>query len=271
MGRTLVSLLAIGAAIAALSGAGAAQTKAGSVVLVDQSWTCNRALTSYGSLPIVVTLDYTQTNVTDFGARLGAGCVGDGDPSTVDLELHINGNGVQGPYDDAIRVMNASPGASNIVIAGEADCGRARQGAHQDGIQAIGGTNITFLDFKVGMCGQVNQPSCQGAGGALFYSGSNIAPVNMNVVGGQYRACNHGLIDGYGQAALPTGSITGARIENGYDASTSVCQDSAGRRFFVSATCDIRNPQVTESNIVCSKWPWRDIPPPEPPPPGLGG
>jgi hypothetical protein len=257
--KLIVSAVAVVALATTLAlAAPSAAPQANSVEFVDQPWTCNQPLSNYGPLPIVVTINYTKTDATDFGVRLNTGCVGDGDPATVDLELHVNGNGVNGTYDDAIRVMNASPGASNIVISGEADCGRARSGAHQDGIQAIGGTNISFRDFKVGMRGPGGFPSCQGAGGAIFYSGSgSVAPKNMRIEGGSFRGCNKGLNDGNGQTVKPTGDVSNALVQSGFDvAHPSACRDSEGRQFYQPTTCSTANPLVTESGLVCDRWPW---------------
>ena len=74
--------------------------------------------------------------------QLGTGCVGDGTTAT-DIVLDIRGDGrTYGPGDDAIRVMNARPGASNLQVEGHADCGGRVGDAHQDGIQVRGGTNV---------------------------------------------------------------------------------------------------------------------------------
>ena len=82
--------------------------------------------------------------------QLGTGCLGDGTNAT-DLVLDIQGDGLTyGGGDDAIRVMNALPGASNLQIEGRANCGGRVAAAHQDGIQVLGGTNITFRNFEIG-------------------------------------------------------------------------------------------------------------------------
>ena len=81
-------------------------------------------------------MNYTN-NQTAFGVRLGAGCVGDSNPSSIDLILDIRGNGqTYGTGDDAIRIMNELPGASNIQITGQANCGKKQGSYHQDGVQA---------------------------------------------------------------------------------------------------------------------------------------
>ena len=152
----------------------------------DETWTCSRPLARYGKLPIKVIATFTN-NLTRFGVRLDPGCTGDRDPSTIDLILDVRGDGqTYGTADDAIRITNASPGASNIQITGHADCGKKQSAFHQDGIHAIGGTNITFVDFTIGDW-NTGVATCQGAGGAVFYSGATgVAPRNMTVIRGRY-------------------------------------------------------------------------------------
>ena len=124
--------------------------------------------------------------------QLDAGCVGDGTTAT-DLILDIRGDGrTYGPGEDAVRITNARPGASNLQIEGRADCGGRVGDAHQDGIQVLGGTNITFRNFEVGNY-DAGLSTCQGAGGAFFYS---MASTNTRVEGGKYIACNHSLFAG---------------------------------------------------------------------------
>ena len=133
--------------------------------------------------------------------------MGDSSSSSIDLILDIRGNGqTYGTGDDAIRIMNELPGASNIQITGQANCGKKQGSYHQDGVQALGGTNITFVDFTIGNY-DAGIATCQAAGGIIFYSGS---PRNMNVVRGKFIGCNHGLLDGdaaffglRGRSAIP--------------------------------------------------------------------
>ena len=93
-------------------------------------------------LPLRVVMKYTRMYVPPNGAgavQLGTGCFGDGTNAT-DLVLDIQGDGrTYGPGDDAIRIMNARPGASNLQIEGRANCGRKVGAAHQDGVQVLGG------------------------------------------------------------------------------------------------------------------------------------
>ena len=151
-------------------------------------------------------MNYTR-NYNGFGVRLDAGCVGDG-TNAIDLVLSINGDGrTYGPQEDAIRVMNELPGASNLQISGYANCGRKEiTEIHQDGIQVLGGTNITWVDFRVGNY-DAGLSTCQGAGGAFFYS---MTSTNTRIQGGKFIACNHSLLAGAG-----SGSVSGASFRSG--------------------------------------------------------
>ena len=147
--------------------------------------------------------------------QLGTGCVGDGTTAT-DLVLDIRGDGrTYGPGEDAVRLMNARPGASNLQIEGRADCGGRVGDAHQDGIQVLGGTNVTFRNFQIGNY-DAGLSTCQGAGGAFFYS---LASTNTRVEGGKYIACNHSLL-----ANAASGHVSGAMFRSGRtDGTDPIC------------------------------------------------
>jgi hypothetical protein len=186
-------------------------------------------------------MNYTY-NYNGFGVRLGSGCVGD-NTSAIDLVLNVNGNGLTyGPQHDAVRVMNALPGASNLQITGHANCGRRENtDLHQDGIQVLGGTNVTWINFEVGDY-DAGRSTCQGAGGAFFYS---LASINTRVEGGKYIACNHSLaVDPVG-----AGSVTGASFRSGRnDGSDPACN------YHSSNPC-LFAPTVTRGpNVTCERW-----------------
>jgi hypothetical protein len=236
------------------------------ITLTDQTWTCNKALSLYGPLPIQVTINYTAPNLVEFGAFLGGGCLGTGNSGSPQLILNINGDGVKGVFGDLIRIANTA-NVGNMVIGGSGDCGIPRQGNHQDGIQAIGGHDITFLDFEQGQNGTDGMPSCQGAGGGIFYSSAQNIPVNMQILGGHYKACNTGIREG---ANGQTGQVgPNVEIKSGYDpAHPTACRDSAGDPLNAGAACLMDNEGVVDVQpYVCDKWPWEDTPPPDITPP----
>ena len=212
-------------------------------------------------LPVKVVLNFTYNFVPATGggaAQLGAGCTGDADSQSIDLILDVRGDGqTYGPGDDAVRISNASPGARNIQITGKANCGKKQGAAHQDGIQAIGGTDITFADFEVGnFDGGV--ATCQGAGGGLFYSSAApIKPVRLSFVRGKIIACNHALIDGGGNGA--SGQIVGTKfrshrhLQNTVPPVPRLCQDGNGGPY-ATAKSVLSNPNVAKSGITMQYW-----------------
>ena len=213
------------------------------LVFTDATWTCDRPVTelaTYG-LPLRVVMDYTS-NYEGFGVRLAPGCSGDG-TSAIDLVLNVNGDGLaHGPQHDAIRVMNRLPGASNLEITGYANCGRNlnRDLYHQDGIQVLGGTNITWIDFEIGDY-DAGRSTCQGAGGAFFFS---LPSTNTRVVGGKYIACNHSL-----GVRAGDGEVTGASFRSGRDDGTDPACD-----YFSSKPCDFQLGVERGPNVTCQRW-----------------
>jgi len=122
-----------------------------SVVLVDKTWVCDRAV----DLDLVkVTL---QTGGED-AVRLRAGCSG-----------RIGRIEVDTWQIDGIKVNPEGGGPTDLVIEGGYVACHARRGtSHQDGIQVMGGTNITFRNLIVRCQTAANaQLFIAGAGGGL--------------------------------------------------------------------------------------------------------
>src|SRR5688500_9821513 len=118
--------------------------------VMNQTLECNRALSSYGPLPILFVVD-SNDNFPGIGFRFAAGCTGDSNPESIDLMFDVRGNGrTFGPQDDALRLTNAHPGASNIQATGVANCGRNEGSFHQDWMQVLGGTNVLLVDVVSG-------------------------------------------------------------------------------------------------------------------------
>jgi hypothetical protein len=218
------------------------------VTFTDTFWRCSRPVREYAvnGLPLRVVMLYTRNYVPPSGAgavQLGTGCVGDGTSAT-DLVLDIRGDGrTYGPGDDAVRVMNARPGASNLQIEGRANCGQKVGSAHQDGVQVLGGTNLTFRNFEIGNY-DAGLATCQGAGGAFFYS---MASTNTRVDGGKYIACNHSLF-----AGNASGHVSGAMFRSGrVDGTDPVCAGYAA-----SSPCmgPVYGTGVTVSGLTCQRW-----------------
>jgi chitodextrinase len=221
----------------------------------DTQWVCTKPLSTYGPLPLKVVLDYTVGR--KYGGNgavdLTTGCAGDGNAQTIDLIVDVRGDGkTYGPGVDAMKVRLQAGYNGGIQLTGRADCGpKYTASEHPDGVQLQGGRDITFVDFNVGNY-DAGLSTCQGAGGAFFYSNAGgTAPRNVNVVRGKYIACNHSLFvnDGGG-----TGSVTGGMFRSGrVDGTDPVCSNYAG-----SPACTGTNDRiaagVTLSNVTCQRW-----------------
>ena len=216
--------------------------------MTNTYWRCTRPVRDYAvnGLPLRVVMLYTTNYRPPQGGgvvQLDTGCVGDGTSAT-DLVVDIRGDGrTYGPGEDGVRITNALPGASNLEIEGRADCGARLGDAHQDAIQVLGGTNITFRNFEVGNY-DAGLSTCQGAGGAFFYS---MTTRNTRVEGGKYISCNHSLF-----AGSASGAVTGAMFRSGRtDGTDPVCTGYAA-----SEPC--MGPElgqgVTVSGITCQFW-----------------
>lgn len=220
------------------------------LTLRNRKFLCERPLARWGRLPLKVVITFTPGR--RFGANgavdLHTGCAGDGNSNTVDLILDVRGNGrTYGPGVDAVKVRQRAGYLRGIQITGRVNCGpRYSRAVHQDGVQLQGGRNITFVDFRVGNYRR-GRSTCQGAGGAFFYSGAQgFRPRNIRVVRGRYIACNHSLFAGLG-----TGSVRNARFRSGRtDGTDPKCRGFAG-----APPCDIRA-NVSISNLVCQRWSW---------------
>jgi chitodextrinase len=219
------------------------------LTFMDGQFVCDRPLSSYGPLPLKVVADYTP------GRRYGgngavdltSGCAGDGNAQTIDLIVEVRGDGrTYGPGVDAVKVRLEAGYDGGIQLTGRADCGpRVDSSAHADGVQLQGGRDITFVDFTIGNY-DAGTSTCQGAGGAFFYSGAGgYTPQNVSVVRGKYIACNHAL----NATQARSGSVTNASFRSGRtDGSDPVCTG-----FAASPACqDIDN--VQHAGVVCQNW-----------------
>jgi hypothetical protein len=204
----LVSLLAITT--------GSSARSAGTVIVRNEPWHCNRPLSQYGSLPITI----RQTIVTaspagsSDGIYLDRGCTGDGVVGTIDLIIEQAGNGSTiGPGGDAVKVRKAGNGAvpREIDITGHINCG-ARTTGHQDGVQATTGTDIRFWNLVSGDP-DARFGTCWGAGGTFFVArGGSEFPIPRGVVCNDCRivsaAPERG--DGPGGTGLHVGQSVGS-------------------------------------------------------------
>ena len=209
------------------------------LTVTNAKWQCDRPLSSYGTLPIKVVVNYTRTTSENGAVDLINGCVGDSNPNTIDLILDVQGDGrTVGNTVDAIKLRL---GPRDIQITGRAQCGPRSAAAHADGIQNQGSTNITFVDFEIGHY-DAGLATCQGAGGIAFWTGSP----QMHFVRGKFVGCNHAL---NATQASTASSTTGSMWRSGRtDGSDPVC---AGIN--PSPPCTSLN-NIGNSGVVCEQW-----------------
>jgi hypothetical protein len=100
------------------------------------------------------------------------GCYGDGDLATVDLILDVRGNG--GSVGTAYDVVRIGQNAHDLVVTGNAECGARNSdpSIHQDIVQALSGSRITFVDFTSGDP-FTGRWTCWGAGGGWYITWAN--------------------------------------------------------------------------------------------------
>lgn len=163
----------------------------------NQAWECTQPLSNYGPLPVKVIVHSTGPWNSGWGMSAGNGCVGDGNPDTVDLIGFVEGNGARstrGVSEDAFKTRGADNGPRNIQITGRFECGPTAPGAHQDMVQFQGGTNVTLVGVSSGNW-QQGLATCPGAGGVIYTNGGT----NVNIVDSFFVGCNHGILGGNAQ------------------------------------------------------------------------
>jgi hypothetical protein len=236
-------LRALAGIVAALVVAAPASAQT-TIVRTNSDWYCNQSISSlaYNGLPLRVTLNFTRpyADAAPYGlARFGPNCVGDNNRTTTDVVLTIQGDRYVGGSDDAVRLSNNLPGARHLVISGRVNCGPAGAGAHQDGVQILGGTNILFRDFHVGNASS-GYSTCGGQGGAMYY---DLPSNNIDVLRGTYIACNHSIFaDETSPGATITGVLSRSGRNDGTDPkchyySSNPCIDSFDGSFVPPNTC----------------------------------
>jgi hypothetical protein len=142
----------------------------GTVITTTAPWNCWSSLADFGPLPIKVVS--TMPNPGNDNAINLRGCYGDGNPATVDLILDVRGNGgTIGTAYDAVRI---GQNARDLVVTGNVECGARHSdpSIHQDIVQALSGSRITFVDFTSGDPDS-GRWTCWGAGGGWYVSWAN--------------------------------------------------------------------------------------------------
>jgi Ca2+-binding RTX toxin-like protein len=109
-----------------------------SIVLVDRQWRCTSA----------VDLDLVKVTMHSGGdaISIASGCSG-----------RIGRVEVDTWAADGIKVQNAAPAAADLVVeGGYVECHALSPGSHQDGVQAMGGSRLTFRNLTVDCLGNSN-------------------------------------------------------------------------------------------------------------------
>lgn len=156
MRRLLLIALTVAAAAAFFVPAAAA---GGGTLIVNGNWRCVRAV------------DYDLVQVTSSGrgdaVQLSTGCTGR--IGRLEVTGVLNGDGV--------KVQNASANAAHDLVIESllVSCsGRSTDGTHQDGIQVMGGRNLTFRNYVI---------DCYGGGGGNIFvqraGGGATTPTNI--------------------------------------------------------------------------------------------
>ena len=142
----------------------------GTAITTTAPWNCRGSLADFGPPPIKVVS--TIPNPGNDNAINLRGCYGDGNPATVDLILDVRGNGgTVGTAYDAVRI---GQDARDLVVTGNVECGARHTdpSIHQDIVQALSGSRITFVDFTSGDP-FTGRWTCWGAGGGWYVTWAN--------------------------------------------------------------------------------------------------
>jgi hypothetical protein len=231
------------------------------LVLTDEQWRCRQPLSRYaqelgGALPLKITAGFT-TFIETAGPviDLREGCTGDG-TAAVDLILDIQGDGrTRGGTEDALSVKLT---ARNLDITGNIDCGPRGPLSHQDGIQAMGGRNITFVDLEVGDW-DAERSTCTGATGGLDISSGGLAqtrPVDYQCIRCRVIACRRGFSTEGSLGVRVTNSAF--RSGNPAERKERLATGEVGICRFVLSACEIYPDArgVVFQRNVCDEYPY---------------
>jgi hypothetical protein len=159
----------------------------GEIIRVGQSWTCNTS----------VNLSLVKITNPPGGAGaliLGTGCTGN--IARIEITGVVN--------TDAIKVQNSSTNAAHdlTIGGGYALCsGPATDGTHQDGMQGMGGRNITFRNLAI---------DCYGGGGGNFYPGRGGGGATMPTA----LICDHCAIGPRHRTGVAISTSVGSGVQN---------------------------------------------------------
>ena len=176
-----------------------------SVILVDQPWTCRGAV----NLDLVrVTL---RTTVAD-AIQLDQDC--HGRVGRVEVETWTA---------DGIKVQNRGVVAHDLVIeSGFIKCHAVAGNQHQDGIQAMGGSRITFRGLRVDCLRNANLYLSRGGSGATTPTDIVCDGCVLGPNAGQTLFYNTSLRSGARNSTICTGRFTAIRLDTRAEAPVNV-------------------------------------------------
>ena len=252
--------------------------------LLNQKFSCDRPLAEIaaqnpigggpGRLPLLVDVDFTTyLELSPAVVDLRQDCAGDGDDTTIDLILDIDGDGrTRGGMVDAIKVRLT---AHDIQLTGQAKCGPrgtgpdgldgTRDDLHQDGAQLQSGDTIEFIDFEWGDW-ETGTATCQGAAGTFATGMVNAtAPVtNMACIRCKSVSCSHGMAIGAGSQNIRVEDSMW-RTSNPADMAVPLATGAVGICRFGTPACVVDTTShngfpppvnVTVVRNTCDTWPY---------------
>jgi hypothetical protein len=231
------------------------------IVITDSQWRCREPLADLareagGTLPLKVTARFT-TYVETSGPviDLREGCTGDG-TDAIDLIVDVQGDGrTRGGVNDG---MSVKLDAHDIDVTGHIDCGPRVSGSHQDGIQAQGARNITFVDLEIGDWDE-QRSTCTGASGGIDISLGGIAgvvPTGHACIRCRVIACRRGINLGVSRGVRVVDSFF--RSGNPDEREEALATGETGLCSFAVSTCSVEpdaRDSVFERN-VCDEYPY---------------
>lgn len=223
------------------------------ITQTNASFSCTQAATSYGAVPIkVVILSTISWGANGSGSiNFDSGCSGDGNPDTIDFIGDVEAGGPVsgiGKQADSGK-LRQTPGPTNLQITGKYECGAPAAGDHPDAWQLQGGSNVALVNITTGDW-DAGLATCQTAGGAVFYSTGT--QTNVDVLGGKFVGCNHGL-NGNNSNITQGNDVIDAQWRTGRTESAATGGDSNCAGFSPSNAC-INTSGLNLTNLLCQRW-----------------
>jgi hypothetical protein len=198
----LAALLVLAAAAGGCGGDEATETEepeflsTGSITLEDQGWVC-------GGKIDLDRLEVTVRNADIDAVRIGPGCTG-----------RIGELVVVQYRQDGVKVAE---GAYDVLVErGTVECRGRKAGAHQDGVQALGGERITFRDLRVDCPTATNSAFFIRQGGVSQGVPTDVVCEGCFFRGGAYSVrINESLRSGIRNSTVCTGKFGAMRILEG--------------------------------------------------------